>query len=307
MPDTTIDLTANQGLTNLRDERARNEYINGQQVSDSILHYYKDLGFTTSQPAYDKWTAENKAYDKQQAVDQATMAKAKDSIATAQSAYDSYNMNAPSGDANSIIQNAWDQFRTGNDQLVSVNVVSRKGGDSGFGTPTWVPNSDGNDGGSWVDPPQSLDQYNVEGTYRLPQSVANSIMGNRGLYSFSSDGGLNVPVLQANGHGYNTIGQELHDTFRNAQQSLEDQFRTSQLPTVQSALDQASGQYGQYVQNKSDALAQIQQANIDLQAAQARIDAQNKLRADQLNGLREDYQKRLQTMRDLYGGNEITA
>lgn len=282
-------------VRNKRQEQSERENTRGRGRG-SYIDYYGDLGFSTTAAAHDKWGKEEALYQKQKAEDMSIINKNKSLIAKAQKEYDNYRFVAPN-----IEKEAEKSYWENNKNLLPIRVVDIVGGRD----KTYLTNPDTDaiglseakkpEYGKWGEILSDPKRYRIEATYYLPEEALKKMQGIR-TYT-GADGSL---LVSTKSKGPNkTVGQELHDAFRDAQDEYAAKYKTEATRQMSNAINQ---QRSAFDASKQQYLDQLTQARADTQAAEERIQGNQQLRIDQLNKLRQTYQNRLDTMRSIFSG-----
>lgn len=278
----------NSALESLRETRTdhsdRDNYRG--RGRGSYINYYKDLGFSTSAPAYENWRKEEDLFQQYKAKDLSIIEQNRQQLAGAEAQYNSYTLDLPTLPG---LQESWDAHRA---TLVPVKVVSYKEAPDNYD-----PRARDGDTGETYTPSDKPPAYDTEGIYYLPKEYIPGITGSN--MAVWQDGDSYLVSTHAGGK---TFGQEIHNYLRDLQGKYESEYKTyaaGELNNAQSALNEQTGAFNA---QKQEAWDNISNYRNEISAAEARVNAAQQLRNEQLADLQGRYQQRLNTLKDLFSG-----
>lgn len=142
-----------------------------------------------------------------------------------------------------------------------------------------------------------MNGQNIEAKYSLPKSVASNIASSQGLRTaWYNDGNqLNVDVKVDGGR---IRGEELHQAMSDAERDVKTAYYSEAIPKIASELGYAKEQLSGYESQLSGA-----QANVDAQ--QAKLNAAKQKHDAELKAMRDEYQNKLNTMKNFFGGLSV--
>lgn len=288
----------NGALESLRDKRSEQGDRSNVRTRGrgSVVNYYKDLGFSTTQPAYEKWRAEEDIYQTSKARDYGIINKNKSIIAQAENEYNNYQLKLPE------LQTDPDKYyQEHKSSLLPVKVVDLKAMPNAKNQPSF---KDGKWGywdvaevgkyGVIITP----DLYEEEATYYLPQDAISKMEGIR-TYT-GKNGELLVSTVSKGPN--KTIGDKLHEAFGNAQEEYASKYKSAVSSQLSSAIDAQNQQTSAFDTEKQKAWNQISSAKAELTAAEESLKATEALRSKQMSTLRGNYQKKINTLKEIFGG-----
>jgi hypothetical protein len=150
-------------------------------------------------------------------------------------------------------------------------------------------------------PIRVVDGNKVEATYMLPREVADNFP-TEAYHANWVDGGkyFNIDVDAKGGGGKR--GAELHDSLANAYANMKTDFYEQAAPKLQQQLGSAQGQFNTAMAANQGALdsyaAEIQANKEFISGTEAEAERQKQK-------IRDQYQKRLATLKEIFGGFKI--
>ena len=139
---------------------------------------------------------------------------------------------------------------------------------------------------------------NIEATYLLPRSVAEKIASEKGLFSsfVDDDKAFNVSVKTR--EGGRTIGQELHEALGGAAQDVKLGYYKQAGPQAVSEIEKAKGVLAGHSTKLSEYGGTISSAKAQLAGQVAKHD-------ESIAQMKQNYQDRLKTIKEVWGGLNI--
>ena len=145
-----------------------------------------------------------------------------------------------------------------------------------------------------------------EGTYYVPAGTLQSY-AQSGMYYINEANGQ--AYISTKVKGFGERGAEIHQSLGTAQMQIENEFSkqaapliAQQLGAAQSSFDsQMSGQLSQL----NDARAQVGQYGAQVSAAEAQLRATEQRRAAEWADIHAKYEKRKNTMNEIFGGFNV--
>lgn len=249
----------------------------------SFINYYDDLGISTTPEGAGQIRKEKSEFQgkvkEQQAIINQKRAQVEEAYRAGQGQLASASSKIPKVPGLSdAISSSWNKTRN---SFVNINVV------------------DSNN--------------NIEGTYKLPKEVAESLAKQKGLYTnYLPDQNAFYIATKSKGKGPiggKTIGKELHEKFVEAEKTIYDKWYESALPQISKSLGLSTKQVNEakaQLASASGALSSsYSSASSSLAGAEGVLTGLESLSASQWKDIRDKYQKKKETIASIFSNLSV--
>lgn len=248
----------------------------------SLLNYYDDLGFSSTEEGAESIRADEESFQSEVGEKRGILEEQESSINTAQSKLNSsYSSN----------------LKTLNKQLADI------------GTPTEMVNE------AWSSTPKIgvrvlNSNSQIEQTYYLPKDYVKELdskLGSTGYAKAWVDNGKNYNIVAWG--GATSPGGSLHESLNSAASSYKSQFKTQAYKDAEKVHSAAQSQYNTALSSlnssKAESQGTIDTAWGEYNEGKTYVDTAVGSREAEWTMLRDDYQNKLQTMRDIFGAISV--
>ena len=145
------------------------------------------------------------------------------------------------------------------------------------------------------------DDFVTEGTYYLPKEALDDLQKQEGIaYRWDDKGNFYVDVKTSKGG--RTIGQELHDAFRQGQEDYYNSWYSQAAPTIAQQIDQGAAALNAASSQLESSYAS---QSGEIGTAQSIIDSATGQRNMDWAKMRDDYAKKKATIAEIFGNFNV--
>ena len=304
-------------IRQVRENRDNSRDTDRGRGKGSYLDYYEDLGFSTTKGAYDKWKSNEDQWQSERGEELGRISEYEGQLAKYKEEIDAAKKEMPT--VAEATNKAWDTHKSNDLRAVSTVGSWKKEStgeylDGGIIPSVWEKSNPGYDL-DYISGESSGESHmyevfklvpEIDETYYLPDSLIQAkIYGDEGaletlkpkeLESYSDYGVLlNTSYKSRMFTGSGNFSKELEATLNAAQ----DKYYADYIEAVGAANREEIAKAMEIIASKSN---EYEAALASATTARDRIAAIDSIREREMNDLRADYDSKIETMKEIFGG-----